>query len=165
MSEGIPGCDSPEVPAIAALREWARIERVSSDWVVIDQPRIDAFAQATEDRYWLHTDPVRAQRDSPYRATVAHGFLLLSLTVGDDVERITALHGVAYVLNYGLNKVRFLAPVPCGAQVRIRSRLQSLAERGPGQWLLCQQKTVEVQGQANAALTAEHLVLVALAGM
>lgn len=149
--------------AIAALRDWGRAERVSSDWIIIDQARVDAFADATEDRYWLHTNPARAELDSPYHTTIAHGFLILSLTVGNDVVQITSLPGVAYVLNYGMNKVRFLAPVACGARVRIRSRLESLVERRPGNWLLSQKKTVEVQGQTSAALIAEHVALVALA--
>lgn len=149
--------------AIETLREWGRHERISSDWIVIDQARVDLFANATEDRYWLHTDPARAERESPYRGTIAHGFLLLSLTVGDDVARITSLPGVAHVLNYGLDKVRFLAPVVVGARVRVRSRLQSLVERRPGHWLLSQTRTVEVEGQTTVALVAEHLALVALA--
>lgn len=149
--------------AIEALREWGRQERISSDWIVVDQARVDMFAHATEDRYWLHTDPIRAERESPYRSTIAHGFLLLSLTVGDDVARITSLPGIAHVLNYGLDKVRFLMPVVSGARVRVRSRLESLAERRPGSWLLRQSKTVDVEGQATPALVAEHLALVALA--
>jgi acyl dehydratase len=149
--------------AVDALREWGRRERISSDWIVIDQARIDMFASATGDGYWLHTDPARAERESPYRSTIAHGFLLLSLTVGDDVDRITAMPCVAHVLNYGLDKVRFLMPVLCGARVRVRSRLESLAERQPGCWLLRQSKIMDIQGKATAALVAEHLALVTLA--
>ena len=149
--------------AIDALREWGRDERISSEWIVIDQARVDMFAHATEDRYWLHTDPERAERESPYRSTIAHGFLLLSLTVGDDVERITSLPGIAHVLNYGLDKVRFLTPVMSGARVRVRSRLESLVERQPGSWLLRQNKTVDIEGQAAPALVAEHLALLMLA--
>ena len=154
---------SDTATAIDALRTWGEAERISRAWIAVDQTRIDAFADATGDGYWLHTDPQRAERQSPYRTTIAHGFLLLSLTVGDDVERITSLPGVAHVLNYGLNKVRFLTPVMSGARVRIRSQLLSLVERRPGSWLLCQNKAVEVEGQAEPALVAEHLSLVTLA--
>lgn len=156
-----PGIDA--AVGIERLREWAAAERIGSGWVVVDQTRIDCFAAATEDRYWLHTDPERAGRDSPYRATIAHGFLLLSLTVGNDVEQITALPGVARVLNYGLNKVRFLTPVTTGSRVRVRSRMDSLVERRPGDWLLSQTRTLDVEGAAGAALVAEHLVLVTFA--
>jgi len=149
--------------ALAALREWGSAERFGSDWITIDQARVDAFAGATEDRYWLHTDPARAARESPYRTTIAHGFLLLSLTVSDDVAQITSLPGVAHVLNYGLNKVRFLAPVTVGSRVRVRSRLESLVERRPGTWLLSQAKVIEVERQATQALVAEHVALVTLA--
>jgi len=149
--------------AVDALREWARQERISGDWIVVDQARIDMFARATGDSYWLHTDPARAERESPYRSTIAHGFLLLSLTVGDDVDRITALPRVAHVLNYGLDKVRFLMPVVSGARVRVRSRLEALTERRPVCWLLRQSKTLDIQGESTAALVAEHLALVTLA--
>lgn len=143
------GPDSPQLPreeAIRRLREWCRQERCTQDWITIDQPRIDAFAGATEDRYWLHTQPGRAQREAPFGGTIAHGFLLLSLTVGDDVIDITRLPGVAQVLNYGLDKTRFLAPVKCGARIRVHSKFDSLVEKAPDRWLLRQTKTIEVQG-------------------
>jgi acyl dehydratase len=149
--------------ALEALRAWIGVERIGSDWIVVDQERIDRFAAATEDRYWLHTDPQRAARESPYGATIAHGFLLLSLTVGSDVDRLSALPGIARVLNYGLNKVRFVAPVVCGARVRVRSKPESLVARRPGSWLLTQTKTLDVEGQDNPALVAEHVALVTLA--
>jgi acyl dehydratase len=148
--------------AIDASREWGGQERISG-WIVVDQARVDLFANATEDRYWLHTDPARAERDSPYRTTIAHGFLLLSLTVGDDVAQIASLTGIAHVLNYGLNKVRFLTPVASGARVRTRSRFESLVERRPGSWLLSQTKVVDIEGQTTPALVAEHLALVTFA--
>ena len=92
--------------------------------------------------------------------TIAHGFLLLSLTVEDDVAALTGFPGIAHVLNYGLNKVRFLAPVPSGADVRVRSRLLALEVRNPGQWLLTQHKAVEVVPGGEVALVAEQLSLI-----
>ncbi|MGH8027364.1 MAG: MaoC family dehydratase [Pseudoxanthomonas sp.] len=148
--------------AARRLREWCDRERCAPDWIVIEQTRIDAFAEATEDRYWLHTQPERARSESPFGGTIAHGFLLLSLTVGDDVTDITRLPGVAQLLNYGLDKVRFLMPVKCGARIRVRSKFGSLAEKDPGRWLLRQIKTIEVQGQPGPALVAEQLTLIAL---
>lgn len=155
--------DAGATTALDALRAWIGVERIGSDWIAIDQARIDRFAAATEDHYWLHTDPRRAARESPYRATIAHGFLLLSLTVGSDVEQLSALRGIDHVLNYGLDRVRFLAPVVCGARVRVRSRADSLLERRPGRWLLKQTKTLEIEGRDDPALVAEHLALVTLA--
>ena len=127
---------------------------------MVDQARIDAFAEVTEDRYWLHTDPQRARGEGPFDGTIAHGFLLLSLTVGDDVTEIIGLPSVANVLNYGLDKVRFLTPVRSAARVCIHSRVESLVEKNRDRWLLRQIKTVEVQGQAEPALVAEQLTLI-----
>ena len=149
-------------PAIEALQQWCTQERIA-DWVVIDQARIDAFANATEDRYWLHTQPERARAETPFGGSIAHGFLLLSLTVGDDVVQITGLPGVVRVLNYGLDKVRFLSPVRSGARVRAHSKVASVVEKNPGDWLVRQIKTVEVEGQSGPALVAEQLALVSLA--
>ena len=149
-------------PAIEALQQWCTQERIA-DWVVIDQARIDAFANATEDRYWLHTQPERARAETPFGGSIAHGFLLLSLTVGDDVVQITGLPGVVRVLNYGLDKVRFLSPVRSDARVRVHSKVESLVEKHPGHWLVKQVKTIEVEGQAGPALVAEQLALVSLA--
>ena len=148
--------------ALQALRRWCEQPRCSADWQIIEQSRIDAFAEATSDRYWLHTDPQRAGSEGPFGGTIAHGFLLLSLTVGDDVAEIARLPGIVHVLNYGLDKVRFLTPVVCGARIRVHSRLDSLTEKRPGQWLLRQNRTVEVQGQAKPALMAEQLTLLVL---
>ena len=149
-------------PAIEALQQWCTQERIA-DWVVIDQARIDAFANATEDRYWLHTQPERARAETPFGGSIAHGFLLLSLTVGDDVVQITGLPGVVRVLNYGLDKVRFLSPVRSDARVRVHSKVDSVVEKNPGNWLVRQIKTVEVEGQSGPALVAEQLALVSLA--
>ena len=145
------------------LRQWADQARCSGDWVTITQARIDGFATATGDDYWLHTDPDRARSEGPFGGTIAHGFLLLSMTIDDDVAQITRLPGIVHVLNYGLDKVRFLSPVPCGARVRVHSQVESLVEKHPGQWLLRQVKRIEVQGQDGPALVAEQLSLLRLA--
>lgn len=147
--------------ALQALGQWAASERLGGG-TRITQSRIDAFADATGDRNWIHVDPARAQAGLPGGQTIAHGFLLLSLTVEDDVAALTGFPGIAHVLNYGLNKVRFLAPVPSGAEVRVRSRLVSLEARSPGQWLLTQHKTVERVPGGEVALVAEQLSLIVL---
>ncbi|MEG0184170.1 MAG: MaoC family dehydratase [Stenotrophomonas sp.] len=153
-----------ELPAaLQALQHWAARERLAAS-THVTQSRIDAFADATGDHNWIHVDPARAQAALPGGQTIAHGFLLLSLTVEDDVAALAGFAGIAHVLNYGLNKVRFLAPVPSGSQVQVRSRLLSLQPRQPGQWLLTQHKTVEVLPGGDVALVAEQLSLIVLAG-
>lgn len=152
-----------ELPvALHALQRWAANERLSAS-THLAQSRIDAFAAATGDHNWIHVDPVRAQTGLPGGRTIAHGFLLLSLTVEDDVAALTGFPGIAHVLNYGLNKVRFLAPVPSGSAVQVRSRLLSLEQRQPGQWLLTQHKAVECIPGGEVALVAEQLSLIVIA--
>ena len=115
-----------------------------------------------QDRYWLHTQPESARAETPFGGSIAHGLLLLSLTVADDVVQITGLPGVVRVLNYGLDKVRFLSPVRSDARVRVHSKVDSVVEKNPGHWLVRQIKTVEVEGQSGPALVAEQLALVSL---
>src|SRR5690349_967124 len=108
----------------SALRD--RIEQASAPgaWISIDQARIDAFAACTGDSYWIHTDPARAARETPFGGTIAHGFLLLSLIAGPGSLHLGPLPGVANTLNYGLERVRFLTPVPAGSEVRILTRIE-----------------------------------------
>lgn len=152
-----------EMPtALQALQQWAASERLGVS-TRVSQSRIDAFAEATGDHNWIHVDPVRAKTGLPGGQTIAHGFLLLSLTVEEDVAALTGFPGIAHVLNYGLNKVRFLAPVPSGSDIRVRSRLVSLEPRQPGQWLLTQHKSVELQPGGEVTLAAEQLSLIVIA--
>ncbi|WP_416057511.1 MaoC family dehydratase [Stenotrophomonas maltophilia] len=148
--------------ALQPLHLWASQERLGLA-TRIEQSRIDAFAAATGDHNWIHVDPTRAQAQLPGGQTIAHGFLLLSMTVEEDVAALTGFPGIAHVLNYGLNKVRFLAPVPSGSDIRVRSQLVSLEPRQPGQWLLTQRKTVELLPSGEVALVAEQLSLVVVA--
>ncbi|WP_269791314.1 MaoC family dehydratase [Stenotrophomonas sp. Iso1] len=151
-----------EMPtALLALHHWAASERLGA-CMRVAQSRIDAFADATGDHNWIHVDPVRAQDALPGGRTIAHGFLLLSLTIEEDVAALVSFPGIARVLNYGLNKVRFLAPVPSGSEIRVRSQLRSLECRQPGQWLLTQHKTVERVPSGEVALVAEHLSLIVI---
>lgn len=152
-----------EMPAaLLALQQWAASERLGVP-TRLAQSRIDAFAGATGDHNWIHVDPARAQTELPGGRTIAHGFLLLSLTVEEDVAALVSFPGIAHVLNYGLNKVRFLAPVPSGSEIRVRSRLVSLESRQPGQWLLTQHKSVELLPGGEVALVAEQLSLIVVA--
>ncbi|WP_294990865.1 MaoC/PaaZ C-terminal domain-containing protein [uncultured Stenotrophomonas sp.] len=147
--------------ALQALHRWAASERLGTS-TILTQARIDAFAGATGDHNWIHVDPSRAQAQLPGGRTIAHGFLLLALTVEDDVAALAGFPGIAHVLNYGLNQVRFLAPVASGSEVRVRSQLVSLQARQPGQWLLTQRKEVQHVADGQLALVAEQLSLIVI---
>lgn len=129
-----------------------------SDWITIDQRRIDAFADATEDRQFIHVDLDAAARTS-FGGTIAHGFLSLSLLSRMAAEATLLPDGLKMAVNYGFDRVRFLAPVRCGKRVRGRFTLDSAQEKAPGQWLMRHRVTVEIEGEDKPALTAEWLGL------
>jgi acyl dehydratase len=133
-----------------------------SGWHRIDQAAIDAFADLTDDHQFIHTDPVRA-RATPLGGTVAHGFLTLSLLSRFAHEVVPPLAGAVMSVNYGIEKLRFLAPVPAGAKLRGRFALKDLRERRPREWLLVLNVQVELEGSENPALIAEWLGLNVLA--
>jgi acyl dehydratase len=128
-----------------------------TDWVVIDQDRIDRFADCTEDHQWIHVDAERAKQ-SPYGTTVAHGFLCLSLLAPAQTSIVVASNA-GQVLNYGLDRVRFMAPVKAGSRIRTRVQLLSAEDKGPGRVLIKTKNTVEIEGEEKPALVAEMLVL------
>ena len=113
-----------------ALKDFVGREINVTDWFEITQDRILIFAEATEDRQWIHLDPARAKGESPYGATMAHGFLTLSLLSHLSQQALQIQNGVGRIVNYGLNRVRFPAPVLAGSKVRARFTLQSLTEAG-----------------------------------
>jgi len=129
-----------------------------SSWLVIDQPRIDAFGEATDDLQFIHVDP-EAARQTPFGGTVAHGFLTLSLLSRMGAEAMLLPGNLKMAVNYGLDRVRFLSPVKSGSRVRGRFRLDSVEEKAPGQILLRHTVTVEIKGDDKPALTAEWLGL------
>jgi acyl dehydratase len=130
-----------------------------SGWIAIDQARIDAFAEATEDRQFIHVDPAAAAQ-TPFGGTIAHGFLTLSLLSRMGAEAMLIPDGVTMAVNYGLDRVRFLAPVRSGKRVRGRFTLDSVEEKAPGQWLMRHVVTVEIEGEEKPALTAVWLGLI-----
>jgi acyl dehydratase len=130
-----------------------------SDWIMIDQARIDAFADATEDRQFIHVDAAAAA-ETPFGGTIAHGFLTLSLLSRMAAEAMQVPEGVKMAVNYGLDRARFLAPVRSGSRVRGRFVLDSVEEKAPGQVLLRHTVTVEIEGEQKPALTAVWLGLV-----
>ena len=127
-----------------------------SRWFEIDQARIDAFAEVTEDRQFIHVDP-EAARATPFGGTIAHGFLTLSLASAMSYDAVKPLDGVVMGVNYGFDKLRFLAPVAAGSRVRGRFRLLSAEDKGGGRWLLKHELTVEIEGGDKPALIAEWL--------
>lgn len=130
-----------------------------SDWLLIDQDRINQFAECTEDRQWIHTDPERAAKYSPFKTTIAHGYLTLSLLAGLGLQAIKMPTNLMAAVNYGLDKVRFLAPVKVGSRVRLRASLVSLEEKAPGQYLMKTSNTIEIEGEEKPALIAETLAM------
>lgn len=130
-----------------------------SEWVTITQARIDAFAACTDDHQFIHVDPQRAARETPFGGSIAHGFLILSLIAAYPPADLPWPMDMQVALNYGLDRVRFLAPVRSGARIRILTRVTEVREKEPGRWLLRQEKTVEIEGESTPALVAETLVL------
>jgi len=145
-----------EIQSIDELRPLAGQEVAVSDWFEVTQERINLFAEATEDRQWIHTEPERAARESPFKTTIAHGFLTLSL-LSELMKRAISVGGLRMGINYGLNRVRFISPVPAGARIRGRFTLQAIEDiRGGVQatWSV----TVERDGNDKPACVAEWLV-------
>jgi acyl dehydratase len=144
------------VESIEALRALTGQEVAVSDWIVVDQARIDAFAEVTGDRQWIHVDAERARRESPYGRTIAHGFLTLSLLSA--LSRAVEIGGeFSRRINYGLNRVRFPAPVRAGARVRGRFAVQAVEDVPEGvqvTWAAA----VEVEGESKPAVAAEWVI-------
>lgn len=141
------------------LKGMAGQELGVSGWVTVDQDRINQFAECTGDRQWIHVDPERARRESPFRVPIAHGYLTLSLVAALGLDIGVMPENTQAAFNHGLDRVRFIAPVRVGARVRMRSVLVSLEDAGPGQYLMKCANTIEIEGDTRPALTAETLVM------
>jgi acyl dehydratase len=131
----------------------------TSDWVAVGQDRIDQFAACTGDRQWIHVDVDRARRESPFGGPIAHGYLTLSLVGPMAMEVGVIPADAAAGLNYGLDKVRFIAPVKAGARVRNQVSLLAAEPQSGGRLLLKLQCTLEIEGEAKPALIAEILCM------
>lgn len=138
------------------LRALTGQEVAVTDWVLIDQARINQFAQATGDHQWIHVDPDRAARESPFGATVAHGFLTLSL-IAEFLQSSLGCQGVRMGVNYGLNKVRFTSPVKVDSRVRGRATLLTVEDLPDQAVQMAWSVTVEIEGQVKPACVAELL--------
>ena len=145
------------IEGIEELRTLVGQEVGVSDWFEITQERINAFADATEDHQWIHIDQERAQTDSPFKTTIAHGFLTLSLLPHLTAEAVTVRGDFKMGINYGLNRLRFVSPVTAGSRVRARLTLQAVEDVTGGTqitWTV----TVEAEGAQKPSLVAEWLV-------
>jgi len=144
---------------MATIADYTGREIGVSGWTTIDQRRNDEFADCTGDRQWIHVDVERARRESPFGGTIAHGYLTLSVAASLAIEAGVIPVDAAAALNYGLDKVRFLAPVKAGSRVRNRVVLQAAEAKGSGRTLVTLQNTIEIEGEAKPALIAESLAM------
>jgi acyl dehydratase len=144
------------VESIQGLKDLVGREVGVTDWLTITQDRIEQFAEATEDRQWIHVDRERAARESPYGTTIAHGFLTLSL-LSHFMKQTIDVRGVRMGVNYGLNRVRFPAPVRAGARIRARVALDSLKDFPDGGEAVFS-FTVECEGSEKPCCVAEWVV-------
>ena len=144
------------IESIAKLRDYVGRDVAVSDWLEVSQERINQFAESTDDRQWIHVDAERAARESPFKETIAHGFLTLSL-LSELGKRAMSVGGVRMGINYGLDRVRFVSPVPAGSRICGRFTLSALADISGGAqatWKV----TVEREGSDKPACIAEWLV-------
>jgi acyl dehydratase len=144
---------------LASMEAFVGRELGVSGWVTMNQQRIDQFAECTEDHQWIHVDAERAKRDSPLGTTIAHGYLTLAMLAPSTFEVVVKPAGISQALNYGLDRVRFIAPVRAGSRVRNRIKLLAAEDKGGGRMLLTTENTIEIEGEAKPALIATALVM------
>ena len=140
------------------LKEFAGRSLQPSEWMTITQERIDGFADVTEDHQFIHVDEAAAKA-SPLGSTFAHGFLTLSLLSPLRPSDWPVLENQEMVINYGLDKLRFLQPVKPGQRVRVRTKIVAVRQKRPGQYLIKSEKTMEIEGEEKPAFVAQMLVL------
>lgn len=146
-----------DIPNAAWLRERLGQELAVSEWVEVTQQRIDRFAETTGDTQWIHVDPARAAAETPFKGTVAHGFLTLSL-MSFLARRAMTVAGVRMAINYGLNRVRFVSPVPAGSRLRGRFTPVAADHQDDGSVTVTWSVTIEREQGDKPAVVAEWLV-------
>src|SRR6267142_1406935 len=144
------------IESIAKLRDYVGRDVAVSDWIEVSQERINQFAEATDDRQWIHVDAARAADESPFKSTIAHGFLTLSL-VSALGQRAMRVSGVRMAINYGLNRVRFMAPVAAGSRIRGRFAPIAVSEEA-GSVQITWRVTIEREHVEKPCCVAEWLV-------
>ncbi|MBV8095123.1 MAG: MaoC family dehydratase [Acetobacteraceae bacterium] len=132
-----------------------------SDWITMSQDRINQFAECTGDHQWIHVDAERARRESPFGTTIAHGYLTLAMLAETFFEVVAKPARMSQALNYGLDRVRFIAPVRSGSRIRNRIKLLAAEKKGDGRVLLTTENTIEIEGEGKPALIANALVMAA----
>ncbi len=153
------------MPAIIAKDRFVALagsDLGASDWFLIDQERVDQFADVTIDHQFIHVDPVKAAA-TPFGGTIAHGFLTVALLVHLMKDISVVPQGAVMGINYGFDKVRFLTPVKVGSRIRATARVADVAEKSPGQFLVTYDVTVEIEGEAKPALVARWLGMTVVA--
>src|SRR5262245_44159966 len=130
-----------------------------TDWVAIEQKRIDQFAECTDDHQWIHVDVERAARESAFGSTGSHGYLTLALLARFTYEVGLVPSDAGQAFNYGLDRVRFMRPVRAGARVRDRVTLLAAEDKGPGRVLVKAQHTIEIEGEDKPAMVADALAM------
>lgn len=145
--------------SVATLEDWIGKELGTSPWVTVDQTRINEFAHCTGDHQWIHVDVERAKKESPFGGPVAHGYLTLALLAEMSAEIGIIPKDAVAAFNYGMDKVRFLAPVKSGARVRNHATLAAVTDQGGGRKLVKVVNTVEIEGETKPALIAETLAV------
>src|SRR6516162_4603492 len=145
--------------SMATAPQFVGRELGASNWVTVDQDRINAFSACTGDRQWIHVDVARARRESPFGGPIAHGYLTLALVAALVMELGVIPPDAAGALNYGLDKVRFIVPVKAGARVRMRASIASVEPQEDGRMLLKLKGSLEIEGEAKPALVAELLCM------
>ncbi|MGO9005484.1 MAG: MaoC family dehydratase [Beijerinckiaceae bacterium] len=148
---------------LAELQARVGKEIGTSDWLRVSQERIDRFADATDDHQFIHVDPARAAKEAPFGGTIAHGFLTLSLLSKFAMEVVPKIDGRVLGINYGFERIRFLAPVRSGARIRGRFTLHSATLRSERELLLRFAVTVEIENEEKPALAADWLTLSVMA--
>ncbi|TRD20697.1 MaoC family dehydratase [Palleronia caenipelagi] len=151
---------APEGYSTKTLKDFVGHEFPASDPVLVDQERVNAFAETTGDHQWIHVDVERAKKESPFGGTIAHGFLSLSMLAGAAFPAGCIPSDAQGALNYGLGKVRFLAPVPVGSSLTFQFKIAGVEDKGPGRQLVHLEATAMVEGGDTPAVIAEVLAMV-----
>ncbi|WP_269620993.1 MaoC family dehydratase [Zhongshania sp. BJYM1] len=138
------------------IQSYIGFEPEATEWLVIDQSRIDLFADCTMDHQFIHVDPERA-KDTPFGSTIAHGFLSLSMLSYFSEQYSVIINGYYMGINYGFDKVRFLSPVKVGSRIRAKAKILAIEETKPGSYKINTEVTIEIEGEAKPALIAEWI--------